>query len=116
MQSDAPVIVDLPTQNSSSTTTIPLQPSKVKVSLETLLNLVLELKKLEAKPMEVDFILQVLQGTSTTFLPSTEIPLQTIFVKNIPDLKTRLPAHLGPALDQIGKEIKDCQGSIVTDW
>jgi len=116
MQSDAPVIVDLPTQNSSSTTTIPLQPNKVKVSLETLLNLVLELKKLEAKPMEVDFILQVLQGTSTTFLPSTEIPLQKIFVKNIPDLKTRLPAHLGPALDQIGKEIKDCQGSIVTDW
>ena len=116
MQSDTPVIVDLPTQNSSSTTTIPLQPNKVKVSLETLLNLVLELKKLEAKPTEVDFILQVLQGTSTTCLPSTEIPLQKIFVKNIPDLKTRLPAHLGPALDQIGEEITACQGSIVTDW
>ena len=116
MQSDAPVIVDLPTQNSSSTTTIPLQPNKVKVSLETLLNLVLELKKLEAKPTEVDFILQVLQGPSTIYSPSIEIQLQKIFVKKIPDLKTRLPAHLGPALDQIGEEITACQGSIVTDW
>ena len=114
-QAGAPV-VGLATPNSSSTTTIQQQPEKEKISHETLLNLVLELKKLEAKPTEVDFILQVLQGTSTTCLPSTEIPLQKIFVKNIPDLKTRLPAHLGPALDQIGEEITACQGSIVTDW
>ena len=114
-QAGAPV-VGLATPNSSSTTTIQQQPEKEKISHETLLNLVLELEKLEAKPTEVDFILQVLQGTSTTCLPSTEIPLQKIFVKNIPDLKTRLPAHLGPALDQIGEEITACQGSIVTDW
>ena len=114
-QAGAPV-VGLATPNSSSTTTIQQQPEKEKISHETLLNLVLELEKLEAKPTEVDFILQVLQGTSTTCLPSTEIPLQKIFVKNIPDLKTRLPAHLDSALDQIGEEIAACQGSIVTDW
>ena len=114
-QAGAPV-VGLATPNSSSTTTIQQQPEKEKISHETLLNLVLELKKLEAIPMQVDFILQVLQGTPTTCSPSAEIPLQKIFVKNIPDLKTRLPAHLGPALDQIGEEITACQGSIVTDW
>ena len=114
-QAGAPV-VGLATPNSSSTTTIQQQPEKEKISHETLLNLVLELKKLEAIPMQVDFILQVLQGTSTTCSPSAEIPLQKIFVKNIPDLKTRLPAHLDSALDQIGEEIAACQGSIVTDW
>ena len=114
-QAGAPV-VGLATPNSSSTTTIQQQPEKEKISHETLLNLVLELKKLEAIPMQVDFILQVLQGTPTTCSPSAEIPLQKIFVKNIPDLKTRLPAHLDSALDQIGEEIAACQGSIVTDW
>ncbi len=105
-----------PASSSSSKSNLPLPPVQKKIATEEIVGLIDALSQIKPPGPETEYFLSLFTDVPHIYEPAAETSLHAIFIKKIPALKLKIPAYLGPVLDQLAKELDQCKNNPRNTW